>query len=91
VTPELDWEWDDQIQSWVVKRTEHWIVSVSPMLFNDRLYLTSHAGYPLFWAAGWCYDRDGSAFLAAYAFDPETEREPVGYKKVAADNRALTD
>lgn len=84
-------EWDDQIQSWVIKRTEHWIVSVTPMIFNDRVLLTSPDEYPLGWTAGWCYDKNGSAFLAAYAWDPETESEPQGYKKLAADARTLAD
>lgn len=86
-----EFEWDNKLGAWVVKRTEHWIVSVTPMLFNDRVCLTSHLEYPRTWTAGWCYDQNGSAFLAALAFDPESERQPVGFKKLAADHRPLTD
>jgi hypothetical protein len=89
--PASEFEWDDQLRSWIVKRTEHWIVSVTPMMFNDRVCLTSHREYPRTYTAGWCYDKNGSAFLAAYAFDPETEHAPVGFKKVAADARTLTE
>lgn len=84
-------EWDDRLCSWIIKRTEHWIVSVTPMGFNDRVCLTSHREYPWTYTSGWCYEKNGSAFLAAYAFDPETEQAPVGFKKVAVDLRTLTD
>lgn len=82
-----DWEWDDQMRSAIIKRTEHWIVSVTPMMFNDRVLLTSHEEYPWLWTAGFCYDKGGAAYVAAAIWDPETELRPVGYKKVAADGR----
>ncbi len=81
--------WDEKTQSVVVKVTEHWIVSVAPMIFNDRVLLTSREEYPWTWTAGWCYDKGGAAGLAAAVWDPETEREPIGYKKVAADARGI--
>lgn len=80
-------EWDEKMLSWVVQRTEHWIVSVTPMLFNDRILLTHVAEYPHLWVAGWCYDKGGAAFLAAAVFDPEKGESPVGYKKIAQDRR----
>lgn len=79
--------WDDKIQSLVVSETESWIVSVTPMIFNDRVLLTSKDEYPHTWTAGWCYDKGGAALLAAQAWDPETENEPVGFKKLAGDTR----
>ena len=79
---------DPRIESMVVRVTENFVVSVSPQLFNDRILLTSRLhGYPRTWLAGWCYDKGPAAMLAARVFDPETQHEPVGYKKVAADNR----
>lgn len=81
-------KWDEQIQSMVIKETDDWVVSVTPMIFNDRVLFTDkHRDYPLSWTAGWCYDKGGAAHLAAMVWDPETEHSPVGYKKVAGDSR----
>lgn len=72
-----------------IKVTENWVVAVMPMAFNDRVILCRHwewtevRGY----VAGWCYDKGGAAALAAMAWDPETERTPVGWKKQACDGR----
>lgn len=82
--------WDETMQSMVVKVTERFVVSVTPMIFNDRLLLTSRDEYPDTWTAGWCYDKGAAAYLAALAWDPEVEREPVGFKKLAADLRHLS-
>jgi hypothetical protein len=86
-TPQLGW--DEQIQSYVVTVTANWIVSVTPMIFNDRICLTHRRDYPWFITSGWCYDKGAAAHLAAAVFDPETEHEPVGYKKVAVDQREM--
>ena len=82
--------WDDHLQSMVIKETENWIVSVTPMLFNDRVLLTQQSEYSSKYpgyTSGWCYDKGGAAVLAARVFDPDTEHEPVGYKKAAFDGR----
>lgn len=79
--------WDPKMCSMVVKKTEDWIVSVTPMLFNDRICLTSHSDYPYGYTAGWCYDKGPGVVLAAAIWDPETDREPAGYKKLACDSR----
>lgn len=84
-TPEIGW--GVEVQTHVVKVTENWIVSVTPMIYNDRICLTSHAEWPDGYTAGFCYDKGGSAALAARVWDPETQREPVGYKKIACDAR----
>ena len=86
-----DFQMDKKLGSVIIKRTENWIVSVTPMIYNDRVLLTlaseyDNSPYPG-WEAGWCYDKGGAAVLAAVAWDPETEREPLGYKKLAADRR----
>lgn len=39
--------WDPEIESMVIKKTENWIVSVSPMAFNDRVILMTQGDYPL--------------------------------------------
>lgn len=76
--------WDDAMQSLIVKESDEWIVSVTPMIFNDRVLFSLRSDYPLGWTAGWCYDKGGAAVLAAAAWDPDTQHEPVGHKKVAA-------
>jgi hypothetical protein len=78
---------DETTQTVIVKETAEWIVSVAPMIFNDRVLLTHQSEYPDFWTAGWCYDKGGAAFLAAIAWDPDAEPAPVGFKKLAADRR----
>ncbi len=79
--------WDPAIGSWIVKETDDWIVSVTPMIFNDRVLFTQRAEYPNFCTAGWCYDKGPAAILAAMAWDPDTQHSPVGHKKVAFDAR----
>lgn len=79
---------DEKIGSLVVKENDDWIVSVTPMIVNDRIYLTNrHHDYPIGATAGFCYDKGGSAMLAAMVWDFENDREPPGHKKVAFDSR----
>lgn len=80
--------WDPAIGSLVVAENEEWIVSVTPMIVNDRIYLTHRSEYPLCATAGFCYDKGGAAVLAAAVWDFEHDREPAGHKKVAFDLRA---
>lgn len=72
---------DEKIQSLIIKETDEWIISVTPMIYNDRLLLTMREDYPWGYTAGWCYDKGGAAILAAVAWDPDTQHEPVGHKK----------
>lgn len=63
----------------------HWggyIVQIAPMIFNDRLVLTPQS-CPALYDHGWCYDKGGAAYLAALVWNPETQGEPLGYKKRA--------
>ncbi len=78
---------DEKIQGMVVHKTRNWIVSVHPMIFNDRIILTSHDEYPHSYTAGFCYDKGGAAMLAALIWNPERDFEPLSYKKVACDSR----
>ena len=57
--------YDPKMESVVVKKSDNWIVSVTPMIFNDRVLLTTEMDYPYGWTAGWCYDKGGAAILAA--------------------------
>ena len=63
------------------------MVSVTPMIFNDRVVLTHRRDYPLFVTAGFCYDKGGAAMLAALMWNPEETERPLGYKKIAYDAR----
>lgn len=80
-------EWDSESGSYRIKEGEDWVVSVCPMFFNDRILFSYRDEYPRTYSAAWCFDKGGAAALAAAVWDPDTEREPVGYKKVAIDAR----
>lgn len=81
---------DGNTASTVVGHYGDWMVSVAPMLFNDRVLLTHRNGYPIFVSAGYCYDKGGSAALAALAWNPLQDDRPVGYKKVAFEDSERT-
>lgn len=71
------WGWNGVL----VKQTETDAVIVVPALFNDRVILVPLANTK-FYDFGWCYDRAGHlAVVAALAWDPDAEPEPVGFKK----------
>jgi hypothetical protein len=78
--------WDKALGGVVVKETDKWLVSVTPMIFNDRVLFHWREHLPHH-DAGWCYDKGGAAILAALAWDPEVDDKPVGYKKEAWDGR----
>lgn len=81
--------WDNAIESMVYAHHGDWMVSVTPMLFNDRILLAHRDHYPLRWVAGFCYDKGGAAGLAAQIWNPLVTHEPLGYKEVAADERSV--
>lgn len=57
------------------------VVWVLSMIYNDRIVIGPRESG--FYEHGWCYDKGGSAVLAALAWDPRTQDEPEGYKKRA--------
>lgn len=65
----------------VVKVTEHFVVAVIQMIYNDRIIVMKGDTWAYQYDAYWCYDKGGAAALAAIAWDPETEPEPLGHKK----------
>lgn len=75
---------------YTIKETETHLVEVIPMLFNDRVVLTPKT---CLWVYdyGWCYDKGGAAFYAAYLWNPDTEAEPAGYKKAPLGERKLPE
>lgn len=80
--------WDPELETQVIHQDGPWIVSVSPMLFNDRVLLTHedqrHLGT---YTSGYCYDKGAAAALAAAAWFPTRQLQPVGFKKIAAEGR----
>lgn len=60
-----------------------YLIQIMSMIFNDRLVLTPKTAT---WGHdfGWCYDKGGAAGLAALVWNPQTEGEPVGFKKRAS-------
>lgn len=81
--------WDPNIESMVYAHHGDWLVSVSPMRFNDRVLLTHRNEYPRLWTAGFCYDKGPAAGLAAAVWNPLDDPYPLGFKKIAADNRTI--
>lgn len=81
------WEFDPTVYGWTIKTTATEKVSVCKLLFHYRVAITSLAA-PDWWQHGWCYSGYGSddlmvATLAAVAWDPDTDGEPVGWFKRA--------
>lgn len=88
----MSWEladppyWDDKIESLIVGRTGDYLVSISRMIFTERIVITGLNDYPFGYTAGWDYE-PGTALAAAQAWNPEETREPTGYIRVACDAR----
>lgn len=82
--------WDPEQREFIVQRTDKWVVTVTPMLFNERVCLATHDEHGSFYTAGFCYDK-GAAVAAALIWDPQTEQRPTGFKKIAFDSRRPTN
>lgn len=79
--------WDPYIQATVVRIDGPWIISVSRMIYNDRVVLTHESEYPYTARAGYCYDQGGVALHAATLWNPLKELRPKGYKKIAYESK----
>lgn len=55
---------------------------VIKMLFNQRLVMTPKE-YMLGWDYGWCYDDALTVLACLHVWDPQTQSEPLGWKKRA--------
>lgn len=83
-TSEVHLGYDERLQGFNVKISGLWIVSIIPMIFNDRITLTHIEQYPFTATGGWCYDRASAAAIhAAEMWDPLEDSRPVGFKKEA--------
>jgi hypothetical protein len=79
----IDWLDEPRVDDYgtvTLGRWGGWIIQVCPMLYSDRLVLTPERD-TMVYDFGWCYPKGGAAHLAALAWDPETEGEPVGFIK----------
>lgn len=74
-------------RTFVVSETEHWVMAVVPMGFNDRITIVRKEFWGRGWDAGFCYDKNGSAFVEAALFNPERWQRPRNFKKIAHDMR----
>lgn len=75
---------DEQVGGSNVKIVGPWLVSVVPMIYNDRVVLTHLCQYPMgLSVGGWCYDKGIAAPIAAGLWDPTKDPRPEGYKKEA--------
>lgn len=59
-----------------------YLVQIMEMAFNHRLILTPANGIGGY-DHGWCYDKGGVALLAALAWNPDSQGEPLGFKRRA--------
>lgn len=74
-----------KIDAWSTVTIGEWggyLIQIMPMTVNDRLVLTP-ARTPMVYDHGWCFDKGAAPMLAAMAWNPETQGEPVGFKKRA--------
>lgn len=81
--------WDDKIESLVVAQTGEYLVSISRMIYTERIVITGLDEYPSCYTAGWDFE-PGAAVAAAQAWNPDNEWEPKGYIRVACDARQRT-
>lgn len=70
----------DQFGHVTVAEFDGWIVKIVSLLANDRITLYP-ANEPYMPAYGWCYPKGLAAWIAARAWDPDTEGEPAGHVK----------
>lgn len=59
-----------------------YLIQVMAMGFNNRIVLVPQAFRGVI-DYGWCYDRGQTAMMAALIWNPDTEGEPAGYKKIS--------
>ncbi|MFF7198258.1 hypothetical protein ACFZAM_31685 [Streptomyces sp. NPDC008079] len=67
-------------QGYTVGEDEHYWYDMIPMVFNHRLVMTPKDA-PSGWDWGWCYNGPVELMLAVHMWDPETQSEPIGWKK----------
>lgn len=67
-------------ESFTIAEDDEHFYDLVPMLFNHRLVITPKESLYR-WVWGWCFDGPVEAILAMRVWDPETQNEPVGWKK----------
>lgn len=80
--------WDKNLKTMVYRKDGPWLVSVTPMLFNDRVLLTHESEVERgTCTSGYCYDKGPASGMAAMQWNPLEEPRPVGFKKIAFEGR----
>lgn len=80
--------WDEQLLTMVYHKDGPWIVSVTPMIYNDRVLLTHESEVERgTCTSGYCYDKGPAAGLAAQLWFPTKQLRPKGFKKIAFEGR----
>ncbi len=84
--------WSEPHRLWVMRESPEWIVSVVPMLVNDRITLVRPEHFETGFTAGFCYDKSPGcykAMVAAMTWQIGVRRYPEGLKKIAIDSRPI--
>lgn len=69
-----------EIQGLTLAEDDQHLYDAVPMLLNWRLLVTPKAT-PGMWTYGWCYDGRTPIAAALKVWDPQTQNEPLGWKK----------
>ncbi|MFE4863267.1 hypothetical protein [Streptomyces sp. NPDC056670] len=67
-------------EGFTIAEDDEYFYDALPYAFNWRLVMTPKAD-PRVWDYGWCYDGSASLILAMRVWNPETQNEPLGWKK----------
>lgn len=75
---------------WRVRSTDRFHVDILRMMGQNLRVVTTPVSEPLSYTRAWCYQRPWvEVVLAAAAFDPDSDDEPVGWiKQVWTERRA---
>lgn len=75
----------DEYGAVTIKQVGDDYVLVVPMIYNDRVVISDAPQYG--YDHAWCFDKGAPAIVAALVWDPDTQDEPLGYKKKATAGR----
>ena len=90
----IDLPYSESNGNLIVKETENWIFSVVPMIYNQRLCISTAKEHGRSYTAGFCYPSSSlsTAILAALLWNPESEQWPgSGFVKIAYDSRSISE
>ncbi|MBT2384504.1 hypothetical protein [Streptomyces sp. ISL-11] len=67
-------------ESTSIAEDDDYFYDLIPMAFNHRLVMTPKKNTRV-WDYGWCYDSALAAIACVHVWNPETQNEPLGWKK----------